>query len=83
VLDTDRAHVEIQAKLSQRLCLGFVFTLIPAFGVISFFIGMSAYRKIASSPYPLVGMKMSIWCIIVGFFEALFSAYAIGLLLFT
>jgi hypothetical protein len=77
MVQPDKKHLETQVELSKRLSLGFVLTVIPAFGVISFCIGVRSYRQIVCSEFPLAGHKMALWCMIVGFCEAAICAYAV------
>jgi hypothetical protein len=62
-------YLNRQIKLSKMLSYGFVFTLLPALGIlslISVIIGVKARRMIKQSEARLSGIVLAWWCIVVG-----------------
>jgi hypothetical protein len=62
-------HLNRQIKISKMLSYGFIFTLLPVLGILSFvsvIIGVRARRMIKQSEVNLSGIVLSWWCIIVG-----------------
>jgi hypothetical protein len=72
-------HLNRQIKISKMLSYGFIFTLLPAYGIlplVSVIIGVSARRTIKQSEIDLSGIVLAWWCIIVGGVEAVaYMAY--------
>jgi hypothetical protein len=68
-------HLNRQIKISKLLSYGFIFTLPPLCGILSFvsvIIGVRAIRMIKRSQVKLSGIVLSWWCIIVGGVETVF-----------
>jgi lipid-A-disaccharide synthase-like uncharacterized protein len=78
-------HLALQIRVSKTLSYGFIFTLLPALGLLSlaaFFIGWWARRTIKRADVPLAGIVMAWWCIIIGGAQTLiYAAAGISLLL--
>jgi hypothetical protein len=74
-------HLNRQIKISKMLSYGFIFTLLPAYGILSFvsmIIGVRARRMIKRSEVDLSGIVLAWWCIIVGGIET--GAYMVYIL---
>jgi hypothetical protein len=75
-------HLSRQIKISKMLSYGFIFTLLPAYGILAFvsmIIGVRARRMIKQSEIDLSGIVLAWWCIIVGGIETV--AYMVYILM--
>jgi hypothetical protein len=74
-------HLNRQIKISKMLSYGFIFTLLPTYGILSFvsvIIGVRARGMIKQSQIDLSGIVLAWWCITVGGVETV--AYMVYIL---
>ncbi len=75
--EEEKQHLQTQCALSRSLSLGFVLTVIPAFGIVSLVIGARAASKIEASGNKLTGAWMAKWCVVVGLVESIVTIIAV------